>query len=350
MVFEEFKNKFENKEVVQFPEKVKNKPLVSVCVVTYQHVNYIKESLDSILNQKADFDIEILIGDDNSTDGTREICIEYAEQYPDKIRLFLHHRENNIKIGGQPTGRFNFLYNLFSAKGKYIALCEGDDYWTDPLKLQKQVDFLEANEDCVLCHHWQKLGIVKNGRFQEVEAPKEEHGYYPLKKADISKVFSNQLRVKTRTVLFRSVINPGDLLTVFPNAAFGDVPLSFLLGKKGKFGFMDEEMAVYRVTESGVSTVGLKELGVREFATKHSKDWIYVWDCANKLCNYQYANLAHNTIKNFFRRMPMSPKELLDVLQFNFKRKKAKLSNKLNIAVWLIYYNTTKFLLRQLKK
>src|SRR5690606_25596514 len=108
---------------------------------------YIRECLDSILMQKTDFPFEILLGEDASTDGTREISIEYADKYPDKIRLFLHHRENNIEILGTPTGRFNSLYNLFSARGTFIALCEGDDFWTDEKKLQKQYEFMVTNPD-----------------------------------------------------------------------------------------------------------------------------------------------------------------------------------------------------------
>src|SRR6478735_1262142 len=110
MNFKEFKEKYQFKEVEEYPSKANTNPLVSVCVQTYQHVNYIKECLDGILMQQTDFPFEVLLGEDQSTDGTREICIEYAQKYPDKIRLFLHHRENNIKINGRQTGKFNFLY------------------------------------------------------------------------------------------------------------------------------------------------------------------------------------------------------------------------------------------------
>ena len=153
MEFIKFKKKYEKKEVKEWPNAVNQLPMVSICVQTYQHAAYIQECLDGILMQKTTFPFEILLGEDDSTDGTREICLEYAEKFPDKIRLYLHHRENNIKIGGQATGRFNFVYNLYSAKGKYIALCEGDDYWTNPLKLQKQVDFMEKILDFGICFH-----------------------------------------------------------------------------------------------------------------------------------------------------------------------------------------------------
>ena len=153
MTFKEFKQQYQKVPVEHYPNKVKNKPLVSVCVMTYQHKKYIKDCLDGILMQKTDFPFEILLGEDASTDGTKEICLEYAKKYSDKIRLFLHKRENNIKYNGNPSGKFNFLYNLFNSKAEYIALCEGDDYWNDPYKLQKQVDILEKNNDLAMCTH-----------------------------------------------------------------------------------------------------------------------------------------------------------------------------------------------------
>ena len=116
-------------------------PVVSVCVVTYQHKDFIRSCLDGILMQKTNFPFEIILGEDESTDGTREICKAYAEKYPDKIKLFLRSRKDVIYINQHATGRFNFMENLKAARGKYIAFCEGDDYWIDEYKLQKQVDF-----------------------------------------------------------------------------------------------------------------------------------------------------------------------------------------------------------------
>ncbi len=140
-------------------------PLVSVCITTYQHVDYIKECLDSILCQKTDFLYEILLGEDCSTDGTREICIEYEKKYPDDINLFMHSRDTVIYVNGNATGRYNFVNNLKHAKGKYIALCDGDDYWTDPYKLQKQVDFLERNPDFSTCYH--DVLVLEDGKFDD---------------------------------------------------------------------------------------------------------------------------------------------------------------------------------------
>ena len=101
--------------------------------------------------QQTDFPFEINLGEDESTDGTRETCIEYAQKYPDIINLFLNERKNVIYINGNPTGRWNFMNNIKNARGKYIALCPGDDYWTDDRKLQKQIDYLEANPEFSAC-------------------------------------------------------------------------------------------------------------------------------------------------------------------------------------------------------
>src|SRR3954454_13476128 len=153
MNIDEFKEKYQKIPVEIFPNHVTENPLVSVAVQTYQHKAYIKDCLEGILMQQTNFPFEILLGEDQSTDGTREICISYAQKYPNKIRLFLHHRENNIKVNERPTAKFNLLYSLFSSRGKYIAMCEGDDYWTDRFKLQKQVDEMEVNLDINLCSH-----------------------------------------------------------------------------------------------------------------------------------------------------------------------------------------------------
>lgn len=119
-----------------------NIPLVSISCITYQHAPYIRQCLDGFLMQKTDFAFEVLIHDDASTDGTAEIIKEYEAKYPDIIKP-IYQTENQWVKGRRGSRTFNFP----RAKGKYIALCEGDDYWTDPLKLQKQVDFLEGNEE-----------------------------------------------------------------------------------------------------------------------------------------------------------------------------------------------------------
>ena len=115
------------------------KPMVTVRTSTYQHASFIKQCIEGVLMQKTDFPIEFIIGEDFSKDGTREIVFEYAKKYPDIIRVFTADYNVGSKVNGRRC--------INAARGKYMALCEGDDYWVDPLKLQKQVDFLEKNPD-----------------------------------------------------------------------------------------------------------------------------------------------------------------------------------------------------------
>src|SRR5690606_11327464 len=128
-------------------------PVVSVVVATYQHAGFIEQCIQGILMQETRFPVEVLIGEDESSDGTRAICQRLAAQHPDRIRLFLRSRKDVMHILGQPTGRANMLQLLRESKGTYIALCEGDDFWTDPLKLQQQVDLLEGDPRCTGCYH-----------------------------------------------------------------------------------------------------------------------------------------------------------------------------------------------------
>lgn len=122
-------------------------PLVSICCAAYNHEPYIRQCLDGFVMQRTTFPFEVLIHDDASTDKTADIIREYEKKYPDIIKP-IYQKENQYSKGGKISLRFN----IPRAKGKYIAFCEGDDYWIDPLKLQKQVDFLEANPDYVFSY------------------------------------------------------------------------------------------------------------------------------------------------------------------------------------------------------
>ncbi len=251
----EFIKKYQKVEVKDYPNQVKSEPLVSVCVQTYQHVNFIKDCLEGILMQKTTFDYEILLGEDESTDGTREICLEYAEKYPVKIRLFLHRRENVIKINGNPTGRFNLFYNFSKAFGKYIALCEGDDYWTDPYKLQKQVDFLEANSDYgLVCSNYHSI-IKSNEIINDYLTVKYEYGV----ETDIAMndYILKRFQIRTLTVIFKNdffnkflVEIPNDIYT---NAGGGDFPLWIYILSKTKVRYFPYSTGVYRITMNTAS-------------------------------------------------------------------------------------------------
>lgn len=218
-----------------------NCPLVSISCITFNHAPYIRQCLDGFMMQQTNFPFEVLIHDDASTDGTTEIIREYAEKYPDIIKP-LYEEENQWVKGRRGSAVFNFP----RAKGKYIALCEGDDYWTDPLKLQKQVDFLEANPDFVMCSHrfkqyMQKEDIYKDDWYGEVP-----NGItYDLNSLIQGFWFHTPL-----TVMFRR-----DSLCLaeyekYPNSK--DATLFFHLLQKGRGFMIPEFMGMYRVHSGGV--------------------------------------------------------------------------------------------------
>lgn len=236
------------------------KPLVSISVKTYQHVDFISDCIDGILMQETNFNYEILLGEDDSDDGTREICIEYAKRYPDKIRLFLHHRSNVIYINGSPTGRFNSIYNYIKARGKYIALCEGDDCWTNPYKLQKQIDFLERNDDFAMTSHAVKtiyLGVEENHPFGK---PKQITSFEDL---IIMKHF-----IPTLSIVFRKKLIE-DLPDWYQESWVGDIPLALLLTMYGKNYYFHEIMGLKRKHSSGISqSAERKNKEYKEFVNK----------------------------------------------------------------------------------
>ena len=256
MTFQEFVDKYQKVPVEEYQnnvlEKVPN-PIVSCRVSTYQHAPYIKQCLDGILMQKTNFPFEIVIGEDESSDGTREICIEYADKYPDIIRLFLHKRENNILIDERPSAKFQGTYTMYKLRGKYYAICEGDDYWTDPLKLQKQVDFLEKNSRYVGVGCFYNIIEEFDGNivFKDLSGNEE---FRSVSFNDYLKKGSNGIRTLTtvyRSDAIRKVVQK--ISMVQTTRAAGDVLLvSNLLKYEGDICLLPFNGAVYRKHVNGM--------------------------------------------------------------------------------------------------
>ena len=209
---------------------------ISVCMITYNHEKYISKAIEGVLMQQTNFLTELIIGEDCSTDNTRKICLEYKEKYPDKIQLL---PEKNLGVTQ------NFIKTLNTCTGKYIALCEGDDYWTDPLKLQKQVDFLEANEEYGLVHT----------AFKTVDENNDEINvaYYENLKKEANKEYAffdmlkNNLRIMTLTICFRRSLysNCNDWFIY-------DYWVCLDIARKAKIYYMDEDMGCYRIHRTSI--------------------------------------------------------------------------------------------------
>ena len=219
-----------------------NEPLVSILCLTYNHEPFICECLEGFLMQKTNFPFEILIHDDASTDKTANIIHEYEAKYPDIIKP-IYQTENQYSKRVAITANFQ----LPRAKGKYIALCEGDDYWTDPYKLQKQVDFLEANPE---------YGLVYS----------EINRFYETTKQFENEVFKNILGIHSNTfedflvnawfvapctwVFRKSLIDSSKFQSGW---IVGDLLMLFWFSNQSKVHFLPEVTAVYRVLPKSIS-------------------------------------------------------------------------------------------------
>ncbi|HET8860554.1 glycosyltransferase [Marivirga sp.] len=213
--------------------------MVSVCMVTYNHGNYIKEAIESVLLQKANFDIRLIIGDDCSSDNTPQIVEKVKKNHPKGKWITYVRRECNIGMMA------NFIDLLSRCSGNYIALCDGDDFWTDPVKLQRQIDFLEANEDFVLSYH-------------SVETEPRGKNFKMLKNYDHQFDFRDTLKLKqgpTASMVFRNILKTKTLPSQFFKAKSADWALELWLLNFGKGFYFKEKMGVYRVHDQGVSKV-----------------------------------------------------------------------------------------------
>jgi glycosyltransferase involved in cell wall biosynthesis len=228
-----------------------------VWVCTYNHAHFIKKCLDSILSQETEYTFEICLGEDSSTDGTRDICIQYADKFPNTIRLFLRDRNDPKRAGCAGNWQFNFIETFKACRGKYIAMCDGDDYWSDPLKLQKQVDFLEINPECSGCYH--KIGIVDeddNIVLHDTGYPPRKQNYYSLDYLLRYSIFSPMLSVVFRN---RAEVAPSWIKT----APFGDLIIHAGNLRMGDYGFIDEVMGYYRIHKGGMASGSPRYKNVR---------------------------------------------------------------------------------------
>ncbi len=277
-----------------FPNHVGKSQVVSVCVQAYMHENFIHQCLDSIIEQETNFDFEILIGEDNSSDRTREICMEYATKYPNKIRLFLHDRSNVIYINDKPTGRYNFLFNLKEANGKYIAFCEGDDYWIDKQKLQKQFDLLEKNNKMSSCTHNVYQVFSKNDySFSE----KKIYCQLNFKKLYLEDLLANRYSLfHTSSFMFRT-----ELLS-FPNllmeAISGDMTIFNIIAQHGAIGVIPEFMSVYRDHSGGITKT-------QEHMQYLAKNKIHILQLFDKYFDYKYTKVIKKTIRAYEINSPV---------------------------------------------
>ena len=217
-------------------------PLVSICVITYNHQDYISQAIEGFLLQKTTFAVEVIIHDDASTDNTAGVIKEYEKKHPGFIKP-IYQKQNIYSQGGRPL-----IEHVFpKSRGKYIALCEGDDYWTDPYKLQKQVDFLESDENYSASAHQSKVIYENNNKashlFNNILAETDF----------ITEDLLGLRKFHTASFMFRSKILKGRIEEILKDILSGDRAIFLTCSLEGPIRFYPKAMCVYRKNESGIS-------------------------------------------------------------------------------------------------
>ena len=208
---------------------------VSVCMITYNHGEFIAQAIESVLMQKVNFQIELIIGDDCSSDNTRQICMDYQAKYPKIIKLRLPAKNQGAIV--------NVVGNLNLCKLKYIAMLEGDDYWTDPCKLQKQVDFLEANTHIVGCFH-DVINVDENNIVLKENFYESHQKIY--KQSDCVRMGG---AYATCSLVFRSIAIKN--IPEWALKGMSDYVLDLLITEYGDIAHIGENMGAYRIHRGG---------------------------------------------------------------------------------------------------
>lgn len=299
--------------------------MVSISCLTYNHEKFIADALDSFIMQIVDFEYEILIHDDASTDRTADIIRSYEEKYPHLFNSV--YRSENIYSTGQKVCEVNQI----RARGKYITICEGDDYWTDPYKLQKQVNYMEAHPSCSLCVH--ASYIVNENKEIQKQHVRPHIG---------DKEFSVQEIITSGGGLFatNSVLYVRDLVLTRPRfftlSPVGDYPLVILLALQGSVYYIDEYMSAYRIGFEGSWSVST--YSDTNKVIKHFERTLEMLEELDAYTNHQYTDsieirkteilfslylrqgkfdeLKSNQLRSYYKQLSFSEKLSISIKQY----------------------------------
>jgi glycosyltransferase involved in cell wall biosynthesis len=253
-------------------------PLVSISCITFNQESYIRETIEGFLLQETTFPVEILIHDDASTDATAEIIREYVDMFPSLFKPILRSENQYSQVGFL----FAFL-ELDRAKGEFIALCEGDDFWTDRLKLEKQVRRLSSDKHSSFCFH--SVYYKDEGKIAAIKLHKPP--YVPL---DSCFSTTDLINLDSQMISNCSVVFRSHLIKSLPNwvteAPIGDLPLCLYLSTNGSIAYLDEPMAVYRVSSVGSWTSDMARNRRRKLV--HLKGLKRMWEEFDAWTIFQY--------------------------------------------------------------
>lgn len=303
--------------------------IVSICCITYNHENFIRDALDSFLMQKTKFKYEILIHDDASTDRTPEIIKEYEIKYPDIIKP-IYQTENQYS----KKKKITLTYQFPRVNGKYIAMCEGDDYWCDENKLQKQFDILENDSSLALCVH---DSICKN---YKTNTEKNINGYSENKVLDLKQYLIDYSRIEPKTLFqtssffFRTkAIEPllgADIPRFYKECPVGDIPLVLLVGMTGKIFYLKETMSVYRSFVLGSWTASKKNSILKEMKK--------TYELFNEYSDYMYQKEVNPFMESIAFSMKLQEGKYRQIMQGDYSRFLKKQPWKTRLYIFLKAY------------
>jgi glycosyltransferase involved in cell wall biosynthesis len=265
---------------------------VSVVLITYNHERFITQAVESVLNQEVDFPYEVIISEDCSTDGTRGIISEFQRRYPERIRLLLSERNLNTNMV--------LSRGIQTAGGQYIALLDGDDYWTDTCKLQKQARFLDTHPGCSICFHNVRV-VYEDGRREahpfHVQTPEHPISARIPKAVSTLDDLAGGNFIQTCSVMFRS-----RLFEEFPpwydGSPLGDWPLHILNAEHGDIGYLDEVLAAYRVHSGGIWSAQMSRYRTIEDVEKV----ISMYEVLNRHLKLRYAEKINKKLTPLYEK------------------------------------------------
>lgn len=268
---------------------------VSVVMITYGHEKFIREAVESIISQKCNFEIELIIGNDASPDNTDEIIKNILKVNPNSYKIkYFNHKKN---IGFME----NHIFVLKQVKGDYIAICEGDDYWIDDLKLQKQFDFLEINQDYGMVFHDCKM------LYEETNELKDSGVVENIENREYSRleIFEKWI-IPTGSVFFRTNQLNEDLYKIYRNkrALFGDTYTNLFVSRNKKIYGFKNKMSVYRIHKGGLTSANINAINKHTNFITH---WKFILDCFgnqffNEKMKFRFSETYFNLARLYYAK------------------------------------------------
>lgn len=300
-------------------------PLVSIVCTSYNHGDYIAEAIDSFLMQKTNFDFEILIYDDASTDQGPRVIQEFENRYPELIKP-IYQTENQYSKGVRVE-----MFNHNRAKGKYIAVCEGDDYWTDPYKLQKQIDYMEAHPNCSMTVHAADRVLSDKKKILSTVRPEKGNTILSMERV----IGGGGDLVATNSMVYskEKII---ELAPFYLNATVGDYPMVILAALHGTVDYLDENMSAYRVGVKGSWTE--RELATSMKRINHYHDMEKMFDEINEYTKFQYNGALEKAKRGYQFSLLVEQRKFKEAKRGEFRQIYLELDTKQRVMMGMKRY------------